>query len=152
MTVKEYLSQHKNLTISIRKDEESLAFLCPAVADPHASRLNADCVRVSPRQEAPFVGNMEYIDRLKENLALKKTLLKDLEQEIHSVFSVLDPYIYVLMTRRYLDHEQWDEIISNTMGCKASVLNWHKQALAQCVLPENPIDIGKYFPALRKAS
>ena len=152
MTVKDYLDQHKFLCDRIRKDEESLRFLCPAVSDPRAPQLTLDHVQISPAGDAPFVANLEYIAGVKEKLASEKSVLRRLTEEIQAVFSVLDPYAYMQMTQRYLYHMPWDEIIGETKSCRASVFNWHKKALSLCTLPDNPVNIYEELPWLKRAS
>ena len=101
MTVSEYLDQHKLLTVRIEKDQESLSFLCPAIADPHAPQPSLDRVQVSSAGDAPFVANLEYIAGLKERIESEKEVLRRLTDEIQQMFSVLDPYAYILMSQHF---------------------------------------------------
>ena len=152
MTVSEYLDQHKLLTVRIEKDQESLSFLCPVIADPHAPQPSTDHVQISPADDAPFVANLEYIAGLKERIESEKEVLRRLTDEIQQMFSVLDPYAYMLMSQHYLYHIKWDDIISTVRGCRASVFNWRNQALSLCTLPDHPINILEELPWLKKAS
>ena len=141
MTAREYLHQAYRLDHRINSDIEEVQRLremsCSISSPGFGER-----VQTSRNCEAPFVRCIEKIMDLEQKIDKEIDLFVDLKKQIRSVIeSVEDPDEQMVLRYRYIHNKTWEEIGDELYADKVTVWRWHKKALSDVTLPENPIVI-----------
>ena len=141
MTAKEYLHQAYRLDHKINSDIEELQKLREMSCSIASPQLG-ERVQTSQSQEAPFVRCVEKILDLKKKINEEIDLFVDLKKEIRSVIERVENTDEQMVLRyRYIHNLTWEQISDELNADKVTVWRWHKKALQNTVLPENPIII-----------
>ena len=141
MTAKEYLHQAYRLDHKINSDIEELQKfreMSCSISSPQFGER----VQTSRSQEAPFVRCVEKILDLEKKINEEIDLFVDLKKEIRSVIERVENTDEQMVLRyRYIHNLTWEQISDELNADKVTVWRWHKKALQNTVLPENPIII-----------
>lgn len=143
MTITEYLEQGRKLDQRIHYSLWKLKNLRKAACLPGSTWHTEDMVSTSRLEEAPFVGRLEQIDHMEEDINREIRQLTALKAQIAEVIRGAGRNDYQLvLAYRELEGMSWGQI-SDLMMCSVSTAQrWHRLALARLTLPENPIIIG----------
>ena len=137
MTAKEYLSQIRKLEYKIsrmklRSEEyELLSHSLPG--------QNFDGVRVDGTRnlEAPFVKWIMKKFDLDQEIRVLEEKLVNLKAEVLLCIENLDNEDYKnVLVLHYLNGLPWEDIADKLYVCRATVFNWHRQALDNLKIPE----------------
>ena len=151
MTIKEYLGQGSHLEQRIFYHARKLDELKAARFRISGPRLTADRVQSSPSGDARFVGTLELIEEMEEQIRREIDTLTALKAQIEDTIRQLLRMDYqLLLFYRYLDGMSWEEIGSLLHVSVTTIYTWHKKALSLLQMPENPICIQKSEGFCRK--
>ena len=141
MTNKEYLRQAYRLDQKINSDIEEVARL-REMAGNISSPVLGDKVQTSRNRDGLFVRNMEKILLLEEKINREIDALVDLKSQMRDVIAaVQDTDERMVLRYRYIHNLTWEQIGNELNADKSTIRRWHGSALADVVLPENPIKI-----------
>ena len=143
MNVEIYLKQGHSLDQRIKYNLKKMAEMRKTASDISAPVLCADKVQSSPNGDAPFVKALERIEALEEHIKREVDLLAALMDQINEVISQVNNEEYqLLLMYRYVDNMTWEQVGDQLNVDKSTAKRWKIKALAQIILPENPIVIG----------
>ncbi len=143
MNVEIYLKQGHSLDQRIKYNLKKMAEMRKTASDISAPVLCADKVQSSPNGDAPFVKALERIEALEERIKREVDLLAALMDQINEVISQVNNEEYqLLLMYRYVDNMTWEQVGDQLNVDKSTAKRWKIKALAQIILPENPIVIG----------
>ncbi len=144
MTAKEYLSQAYMLQSRIDKLTKDIEVLTEMTRSISAVCNDADRVQTSKNTDAPFVKGIERLEELREQLTESMHLYVDLKEQIDTAIrSIPDVNGQIVIQRRYLTRERWEDIGDHLGVSRTTVYRWAVRALENLVMPENPIKIEK---------
>ena len=143
MNVEIYLKQGHSLDQRIKYNLRKIAEMRNAASDISAPVLQFDKVQTSPNGDAPFVKALERIEALEERINREIDLLVSLKDQIDEVIRQVNNEEYqLLLYYRYVENMTWEKVGEQLNVDKSTAKRWKAKALAQIVLPENPIIIG----------
>ena len=146
MTIKEYMKQGHRLNERINLKLRELRELREAACSPGSTWNTEDRVITSRLEEAPFVRQLERIERMEAEINREIDQLADLKAQMKQMFrwagKVKSEYELVLIYRD-LEGMSWGEISRIMKASVSTAKRWHEQALGLLTLPENPIVIGE---------
>jgi len=146
MTNKEYLHQAYRLDHKINSDIAELKRL-REMSGNIAPQQSGDRVKNSRSGDAPFVRSIEKIMLLERQIDHEIDSLVDLKEQMRGVIGkVQNTDEQMVLRYRYIHNMTWEEIGDELNADKSTVRRWHRSALADVVLPENPINISEIRP------
>ncbi len=136
MTTKDYLLQVQRLEYKIKRMKqrsEEYERLSHSISSPCYDREPVSGTR---NLEAPFVKwIMKKCDLDREIEALEEKLL-NLKGEIMLTIETLDNEDFKnVLVMHYINGLVWEDIADKLYVCRATVFNWHKQALERLKIP-----------------
>jgi len=146
MTMKEYMKQGHRLNERINLKLRELRELREAACSPGSTWNTEDRVVTSRLEEAPFVRQLERIERMEAEINREIDQLADLKAQMKQMFRKAGrtkiSYELVLIYRD-LEGMSWGEISRIMNASVSTVKRWRQEALPLLTLPENPIVIGE---------
>lgn len=141
MTSKEYLHQAYRLDQKINSDIEELRRLREMAGSISSPQLG-ERVQTGRGSNAPFVRSIEKMIALEEKINSEIDTLVDLKEQMRDVIAGVDNIDEQMVLRyRYIHNYTWEQIGDELNADRVTIWRWHKTALSNVVLPENPVTI-----------
>ena len=142
MTMTEYLKQGQLLDQRINYHIRKLREMRTSMYTLSSSMSSQERVQTSRMEDAPFIRALEKVEEMQGRINREIDLLVDLKNQIEGVIKQLEREEYqMMMIYRYLEGKSFSEIADLLSVSRSSIIRWHKVALAELKMPENPICI-----------
>ena len=142
MTMTEYLKQGQLLDQRINYHIRKLREMRTSMYTLSSSMSSQERVQTSRMEDAPFIRALEKVEEMQGRINREIDLLVDLKNQIEGVIKQLEREEYqMMMIYRYLEGKSFSEIADLLSVSRGSIKRWHKMALAELKMPENPICI-----------
>lgn len=141
MTAKEYLKQAYRLDHRINSDiaeMERLREMASSVGSPGFEE------HYNPNRptEAHFIRCLERVWELQEKINAEIGKLIDLKEQMRGVIeTVVNVDEQMVLRYRYIHNMTWEQIGDKLKADESTVRRWHRRALADVTVPDNPIVI-----------
>ena len=140
MKVETYLKQGQLLDQRINYKLKKLAELRNTISDIHSPVISKNRVQTSPTGDAPFVRALMRVEKMEEQINREIDTLVDLRKQIQSVIDQVEREDFrMVLVYKYLENMSFDQIAKLLHAAKATIYHWHKKAIKQIVLPDEPI-------------
>lgn len=140
MKVETYLKQGRLLDQRINYHLKKLSELRAAACTISSPTISRDKVQTSPTGDAPFVRALMRVEELQEQINREIDMLVDLKQQINDVIHQVDSdELQMLLVYKYLEGMTSEQIGNLFDVDKSTIKRWHKKAIEQITLPEEPI-------------
>lgn len=145
MTVKEFLSQERNLKIRIKscRDEiKELRLLASSVSSPGFEEHHSS----NPNTRAPFEKSLMKIYDLESRLDKMISALIDYKKQVKKLIaSVPDTMERYILEEHYLHHRSFAEIAEDYDVNRSTVKRRHDRLMEELKLPDDAVDLGKMW-------
>ncbi len=142
MEIKYYLSQSYRLNQRIESNLLEIERLKEMSLSVSAICYDREVVQTTRNTEAHFVKCLMKIDELRSEIDEEVKKLIELKKQIRDlVMSVQNTDEQMVLMYRYLHNYTWEQIGQVLFADSRTVRRWHKQALENLKVPENPICI-----------
>ena len=144
MKVETYLSQGRLLDQRINYDLKKLGELRQAACSLPGTAISRSKVQQSPSGDAPFVRALIRVEEMQEEINREIDMLADLKKQIMEVIHQVDrEELQMLLVYKYLEGMTYEQI-GEVLGVeKSTIFRWHREAISQITLPEDPIIVRK---------
>ncbi len=144
MKAETYLSQGRLLDQRINYDLKKLGELRQAACSLPGTAISGSKVQQSPSGDAPFVRALIRVEEMQEEINREIDMLADLKKQIMEVIHQVDrEELQMLLVYKYLEGMTYEQI-GEVLGVeKSTIFRWHREAISQITLPEDPIIVRK---------
>lgn len=141
MEVRDYLNQSYMLDQKIHCDIENLNDLKEASVSVSGLTYGERLFQ-SDNSNAGFVKTLYKIDALRSSILKELEVLVDLKAEIYkTVKSCPSTQSRVVLMYRHMMNYDWEKMADSLNVSTRTVHRWYNEAIAEVVMPENPIDL-----------
>ena len=141
MTSKEYLRQAYRLDHRINSDLAELERL-RSMEGSISSPSFEEHYNPNRNMEAPFIRCLEKIWDLEQKIKAKVDKLISLKDQMREVIDAVQNADEQMVLRyRYIHNMTWEQIGDELCADESTVRRWHREALANVVVPAEPIII-----------
>lgn len=140
MKAKEYLSQSYRLDQRIASNILEIERLKEMSYSVSAICYGREVVQTTRSTEAYFVKCLSKIDELRYEIDEEVKFLVKLRKQIRdTIMKVSNTDEKMVLMYRYLHNYTWEKIAEELFADSRTVRRWHKLALENVEVPENPI-------------
>ena len=140
MKVETYLKQGRLLDQRINYHLKKLAELRNEACSISAPTIGRNKVQSSPTGDAPFVKALMRVEELQAQINREIDMLVDLKQQINDVIRQAGSNeLQMVLIYTYLEGYTFEKIGDMLKVDKSTVKRWHKKAISQIILPDDPI-------------
>ena len=145
MRVETYLKQGYLLDQRINYDLQKLAEMRKAACGLPGVAIRRDKVQTSPTGDAPFVQALMRVEEMEAKINREIDQLVALKEQIREVIQQVDSNeLQMVLMYKYLEGMTEEQIGEKLYVARPTITRWHRKAIAQITLPEEPIIITKH--------
>lgn len=140
MQTETYLKQGLLLDKRINYHLKRLEDLRADVCNISAPAIGKEKVKTSPSGDAPFVKALMRVEDMQQQINHEIDILVNLKEQINTVIQQADREEFrMLLTFKYLEGMTSEQISRMFNVTRSTITRWHREAIDQIKLPENPI-------------
>ena len=135
--VKQYLSQYYYLSQKVDSLKEEYRCLEILADGTQGCSYDEPRVQKTPSLKAPFIRYLDKLDKKRKQIDEKIEELLDLKEEIEeAIATVEDPIMELILTYRYINCWDWNDVASKLGYVPSYVFKLHRQALSLVKIKE----------------